>query len=230
MEEKRVIISFANRNSNYVKSLARLSDSLRDNWSGKFIAWIGEEALGAPLHSVNPYAFKIYAFRAALSAGFTQILWVDSSCFAIKNVQPCFDEIERDGFLFQDSGFFANQYINDKALEYFGITREQAREIKLIGNAGLLGLNLELHLPNVFLQRWEQAMLDKIFVGKWNNDDKTESNSSECEGHRHDMVSGIILHQLSVSDLMKPKDEWLQYATEFQETANNSIIFKANGL
>jgi hypothetical protein len=227
---KNCIISFANSKGNYVKALSRLSESLRNNFDGTFLSWIGEESLGAPLHSENMYAFKIYAFNAARKAGYTNILWVDSSCFAIRNVHPCFDEIEANGFLFQESGFFASEYINDKALDYFGVTREQAREIKLVGNAGMLGLNFDMGLPKVFFDKWEQAMLDKIFIGEWHNNDKTESKSDECKGHRHDMVSGIILHQMGLSHLMKRGDEWLQYATEFQETANSTIIFKASGL
>jgi hypothetical protein len=228
---KNAVISFASKKGNYVKSLNRLSESLRNNSEGiDFLAWIGEAALGAPLHSENMYAFKIHAFNVAKASGYDQILWVDSSCFAIKNVQPCFDEIERDGFLFQDSGYFASEYINDKALDYFGVTREQAREIKLIGNAGMMGLNFEMELPNVFFDKWEQAMIDKIFIGEWHNNDKTESQSDECKGHRHDLVNGIILHQMGLSHLMKRGDEWLQYAGVFDETLNDTIIWKAQGM
>lgn len=228
---KNAIISFATKKGRYVKALARLSESLRNNSEGiDFISWIGEAALGAPLHSGNPYAFKIYAFNAARAAGYKNVLWVDSSCFAIKNVQPCFDEIETNGFLFQDAGFYASEYINDMALNYFGITREQAREIKLIGNAGMLGLNFDMGRPNVFFQKWEQSMRDGIWIGKWDNNDKTESDSEECKGHRHDMVSGIILHQMGLSELMKPGDTWLQYAGIFDETLNDSIIWKAQGM
>lgn len=230
MNDKRAVISFANRKANYIKALYRLSESLRNNFDGTFLAWIGEEALGAPLHSENPYAFKIYTFKKALEAGFTHILWVDSSCFAIKNVQPCFDEIAANGFLFQDSGFYASQYINDRTLEYFGVTREKAREIKLIGNAGMLGLNFEMGLPNAFFQKWEKAMKEGMFIGKWNNNERTESTSEECLGHRHDMLSGIIIHQMGLSNLMKKDNEWLQYAGVFDTTLNDSIIFKAQGL
>lgn len=228
----RCIISFANdnRQRNYIKGLARLSESLRHNFDGTFLSWIGELSLGAPLHSENMYAFKIYAFRAALAAGFKKILWVDSSCFAIKNIQPCFDEIERDGFLFQDAGWFASQYINDKALKYFGITREEAREIRLIGNAGMLGLNFDMGLPNVFFDRWERAMKDGIFIGRWDNKENTESESDECLGHRHDMVNGIILHQMGVSHVMKDRDKWLQYGGLYDEVLNETIIWKAQGL
>lgn len=230
--KENCIISFANdnRQRNYIKSLARLSESLRYNFDGDFLSWIGEDTLGAPPHSQNPYAFKIYAFKKAKEIGFKRVLWVDSACFAIKNVQPCFDEIEKEGFLFQDAGWFASQYINDKALNYFGITREEAREIRLIGNAGMFGLNFEEELPNLFFEKWEQSMEDGMFIGKWNNKEKTESESEECLGHRHDLVNGIILHQMGLSHLMKDRDKWLQYAGPYDEVLNETIIWKAQGL
>ncbi len=227
---KNCIISFANSKSRYVAGVARLSESLRNNFDGTFLAFIGEETIGAPLHSVVPYAFKVYAFRKAIESGFENILYVDSSCFAIQNVQPCFDEIERDGFLFQNAGHLASTWINDFSLNYFGYTREQASEIRLIGNAGMLGLSVNNKLAMDFLNRWEESMLDGCFNGEWTNSSGSESEDAECLGHRHDMVSGVILHKMGLSHLMKAGDEWLQYAGPYDKTANETIIFKAQGL
>src|SRR6188768_2277864 len=97
---KCCVVSFSNSKGNYVKAMERLHESLRNNFSGTFLGFIGEKAIGAPLHSEIPYGFKIYAIKAALAAGFTKILYVDSSCFAIKNIEPCFEELEQTGFLF----------------------------------------------------------------------------------------------------------------------------------
>lgn len=227
---KNVIISFANNKARYVSGMARLSESLRNNFDGTFMGFVSEESIGAPHHSKVPYAFKIFAFRKAIEAGFENILYLDSSCFAIQNVQPCFDEIEKDGFLFQDSGHFASTWINDYSLNYFGYTREQAREIRLIGNAGMLGLSVNNSRAMDFLDMWELSMKDGCFEGAWTNKDNTESQSEECLGHRHDMVSGIILYKMGLSHLMKAGDEWLQYAGIYDKTANETIVFKAQGM
>ena len=226
---KNCIISFANKKGRYVQNLARLSESLRDNFDGDFLGFVGEQSIGAPLHTDCPYGFKIYAFKAALKAGYEKILYVDSSCFAIKNVQPCFDEIENDGFFFQNSGHTANTWMNDRTLDYFKISREEAREIPLVGNAGMLGLDFSKELPNIYFERWEKAMLDGMFVGKWDNNDKSESQSDECKGFRHDMLGSLILHDLGVINLMKQGDQWLQYSGIFDDTANDTIIWKAQG-
>jgi hypothetical protein len=226
---KNCIVSFANQRGRYVQNMARLSESLRNNFDGDFLGFIGESSIGAPPHEICPYGFKIHAFRSAQKAGYNKVLYVDSSCFAIKNVQPCFDEIEKDGFFFQYSGHTANEWMNDRTLNYYGITREDAREIPLIGNAGMLGLDFSKELPNTFFNRWEKAMQDGMFVGKWDNKDFTESSSEECKGFRHDMQNAIILNDLGVLHFMKKGDEWLQYSGLYDETSNQTIIWKAQG-
>lgn len=228
--KKRCVVSFSNSRGNYVKGMERLHESLRNNFDGTFLGFIGEETIGAPLHTVSPYAFKIYTIEAALRAGYNQIIYVDSSCYAIRDISPCFEEIEEHGFLVQDSGYRASEYINDKALDYFGVTREEGREIKLIGNAGLLGLDFTNPKAVQFFETWKQAMLDGLFLGEWNNNKNTESESVECKGHRHDMVSGIIIHQMGLANLIKSGDSWLQYAGIYDKVANETIIFKAQGL
>lgn len=225
------IISFATRKNNYIKSLARLSESLRNNFDGDFLAWIGEEALGAPKHSENMYAFKVYAFNAARKAGYTNILWVDSSCFAIKNVQPCFDEISVNGFLFQDAGHLCGNWSSDSVLKYHRVTRDEAMDMRMIGNAGMLGLNFNMGLPNSFFSKWEKSMLDNQFLGAWTNEDGLLSKDKRCYGTRHDMInSSLIVHEMDLFRLAKPPDQWLQYAGLYDEVLNETIIWKAQGM
>lgn len=227
----KCIISFANSTNNYIKGLARLSESLRHNFDGDFLGFINESTLGAPSHHKNPYAFKVYAFRKAIQQGYNQILWLDSSAFAIKNVQPVFDEITKDGFIFQDAGHFLGHWTNDKTLAYFGISRDEAMEIKMIGNAGFLGLDMTNTFAQTILEEWERAMLKGFFKGKWNNDHQTESLDERCRGHRHDMsCSSSIIHNLGIGHMKKHGEQWLQYAGLYDETINDTIIFKAQGL
>ena len=208
--------------------MARLSESLRNNFDGDFLGFIGEASLGSPLHQDNPYAFKIYAFKHALAAGYTQILWLDSSCFAIKNVQPIFDIIESEGYIMQEAGQYVGNWANDKTLDYFKLTRDTAMEMLCYGNAGFLGLNFEDEIAETFFYQWEKAMNAGMFKGAWNNTDNSESEDERCKGHRHDLVCGsIIANQLGMR--YKPGNEWLQYAGMFDETANETIVIKAQG-
>lgn len=222
---KQAICSFANKKGRYVDMLARLSNSLRTNFDGDFLAWVSEEALGCPAHTDVPFAFKIHAVQKAKDAGYQQVLWLDSSCYAIANLKPVFDEIEKDGVIFQDAGHYLRTWCNDRTLEYFGITPDRAAELKMIGNAGFLGFDFTNRIGREFFYNWKQSMED----GQFNNSD--QEPDGKFIQHRWDMsCSSAVMHNMGLSHLMKRGDEWLQYAGQFDKTLNETILIKAQGL
>lgn len=226
---KQCVVTLATRKNNYIHSLARLVESLRYNWPGHLMAFIGEDTCGAPLHEENPYAFKIYAIEKALEAGYTQILWVDSSCFAIQPIQPVFDHIAEHGYIMQDAGHMVGTWANDRTLKYFDLTRDEAMDIRCYGNAGFLGLDFETKDAREFFHAWKQSMLAGMFKGNWTNKDNSESSDERCSGHRHDMSCGsIIAHRGEM--VLQSSQEWLQYAGPYVKLLNDKIYFKADGL
>ncbi|MEO6305968.1 MAG: hypothetical protein ABIP51_22670 [Bacteroidia bacterium] len=229
--KKNAIVSFSNKNGRYAQNMARLSESLRNNFDGDFIGFTNEASIGSPPHHLMPYAFKIYAIEAALKTGlYKNILWLDSSCFAIKNVQPIFDEIDKDGFIFIDAGHYLGNYSTDACLAYYGITRDEAMLIKMVGNAGFLGLDFTNDKAVEFFDLWKRSMEKGMFFGSWNNDDFSCSFDTRCKGSRHDMQnSSALVYKMKLTHLMKPGDTWLQYAGIFDETSGPSIIIKAQG-
>ena len=228
---KKCIISFANERGNYIHGISRLAESLRTNFDGDFLPFINESSLGCPLHSENPYAFKIYAFQKAIDLGYDQILWLDSSCFAVGNLQPVFDEITNDGFIFQEAGHLVGTWTSDFVLNYWSITRDAAMIMPMIGNAGFLGLRIHSTIGNEFFKRWKLSMEAGCFKGAWTNDNLTESQDPRCRGSRHDMVnSSIIANLMGIIDKAKKGNEWLQYAGIYDKTLNDTILIKAQGL
>jgi hypothetical protein len=210
------IISFANHRGNYLRAMHRLETSLQNNFNGKFIGFTGEASIGAPLHTDNPYAFKVYAFKKALELGYKKILYLDSSVYAVANVQPAFDLIERDGYIMQEAGQYCRDWTNQNALDYFAITREDLGYQVMYGNAGLLGLNFDTEIANHFFQAWESAMLSGAFKGSWSD-------------HRHDMTCGsIIANRLGMK--FQSGNEILEYAGPEDPVKNNTIIFRAQGM
>jgi len=211
-----VIISFANNRGNYYAALARLRLSLANNWSGDFIGFTDEHTIGAPPHMENPYAFKIYCFRKALEQGYRQILYVDSSVYAVRNINPIFDIIMRDGYIMQEAGQYTRTWTNQATLDYFGLQREDLGDQVMYGNAGFLGLNFDDLTAMRFFIDWEAAMLAGMFKGSWND-------------HRHDMACGsIIANRLGMK--FQKGDEILEYASPEDPIKNDTIIFKAQGL
>lgn len=209
----------------------RLRDTFLSNNPNRIPAFYfdREEEVCAPNHEDNPYAFKVYSFDFALKCGFKNILWVDSSVYVINDISPIFKQINERGYIMQDSGFVVGNWANDKCLEYFGISRDEAMLMPMYGNAGLLGLNFGFEICKDFFNTWKKSMLDGMFKGAWNNDSKSESLDDRCLGHRHDMVCGsIIANKLGMSYVKA--DEILQYASPSDEVLNDTIILKAEGL
>lgn len=228
-QNKQAVVTFANQKGNYIKGLARLAESLRHNFDGGLVAFTNEASIGAPKHEDNPYAFKIYAIDKAIEAGYTQILWLDCSCFAIAPLQPIFDVISEQGYIMQDAGHYVGEWTNDAALDEFEVTRDEAMTMKCYGNAGFLGLNMEHNDGKTFFSAWKYYMKRGLFRGEWHNNDLTESIDTRCRGHRHDLsVGSLLAHRFGMKYV--PGNEILQYAGPYDAVANETIVIKAQGL
>src|ERR1044071_7552817 len=107
---RSVVISLANERGNYWKSLARLEASLKQYWKGDYVLFRSEEEVSAPKHLDNPYAFKVYAFDRARELGYENVLWVDSSVYAVKDIKP----VMWERYLMQYAGHYAGNWCNDE--------------------------------------------------------------------------------------------------------------------
>lgn len=206
------IINFAS--GRHVRGQDRLRTSLQETgFDGKFLSWVAESQIGAPLHRENPYAFKIHAFDQAISQGYSNILWVDASVWAIKDVKPIFDHIDKYGYLMQEAGQFVGEWTNDECLNYFGITREEANKMLMYGNAGFLGLSVTSPIAMHFFNNWKVAMRDGIFKGSWDN-------------HRHDMSCGsIIANNLNMT--YQSAHDFMNYG---DSPKNDTVCLLAKGI
>lgn len=213
---KRAIISLATDRGNYYKGLTRLAESLRGNFSGDFLGFMGEASVGAPKHSDVPYGFKTWAFKHAFSLGYSQVIWLDSSVYAIKSVDHLFDLISRDGYVAQEAGHMVNDWCDEKTYDYFGATDETFEEYTMYGNAGFLGLDITQITAERFFRQWHYASCNGAFKGSWDN-------------FRHDMTIGSILANLS-DWKYQPGNEILQYAAPTDKPNNETICLFAQGL
>ncbi len=196
---KPCIINFASGGFN--RGQARLKQSLIDvGFGGDFLGWTDEKEIGATTtHKDDPYSFKIFAFEKALEMGYKQILWLDASVWAVKAIDPIFEEIAKHGYYQQYIGQICGVWCNDRSLEYFGVTRDKAMKLKMYSNGGFFGLDFERDIARDFFLRWRITMEEGLFKGSWTNDAKTESQDERCRGHRHDLSCGsLIANQLGM--------------------------------
>jgi hypothetical protein len=195
------IVSFADQTGAYLTKLERLEQSLNGNFSGQFYGFKDYKEINCEPHKQIPYKFKPRSIQTAFERGSKVVLWCDSPVYAKKNVAPIFDHIKEHGYIFFDNiGYSLGDYTNDKTLNYFGISREQSWDIKMI-MACVMGFDLSN--PNIKAIFNEYYLLaDTLYKGEWTNNFKTESEDLRCRGHRHDqsvMSCLIYKHGLKIT-------------------------------
>jgi hypothetical protein len=140
----------------------------------------------------NGYNVKPSALYEAAKT-YSQLLWLDCSCWVIKDLQPIWDIVDSQGYYFINSDFNCSTYCNDKSLEYFGITRDEAENIAMI-SSGCFAIDLKTEKGALIYQIFIQSAIDNIF------DNGTGSQDPRFIAHRHDQSAlSIILHKLGCS-------------------------------
>lgn len=158
----------------YPRGLERLSKSLLDcTFQGSVIlmdSFYNEE----DTHLATPYYFKMQSFEAAFALGFDNILYVDASFWAVRDVTPIFDIIERDGYIIMDNpGHTTGRWCNDNALPLLGVTREEVDKMPHC-MGGFIGLNKHSPIAMELFKKWQDTPKE-AYRGSWEN-------------HRHDQT------------------------------------------
>jgi hypothetical protein len=176
----------------YPKGIERLRNSLEGRFDGDFVSFT-DYLPGWPNHNIVPYAFKPYAFEEMRSRGYKNVMWMDASFWAIKNLDTIFNIIDRRGYIMIDAGHNVGTWTSDEVLKDFQIDRDFAMTIPMF-IAGGFGLNFECDIGNAFLDKWLSKSQDgHSFMGSWDNNMKDVSKDPRCHGHRHDMSVGSLL-------------------------------------
>jgi hypothetical protein len=195
----------------YPKGSERLHRSLiYHGYHGDILIWKDTLPEGSPTHEENPYAMKIYAFQYAIDQGYTNILWLDSSVWCIRYPRIHIEAMGREGYyLFSSGDFSCAQWTNDNCLDYFGITREEGKDIPMLAS-GVLGLNMDTEIAREFFAQWKNAMLAGAFKGSW-------------QDHRHDQsAASIIAHRLGMRQHAHQLHEYY-YQPAMPETAEFAL-------
>lgn len=210
----------------YPKGVERLRNSLEGNFDGDFVSFT-EDLPGCPKHSEIPYAFKPFAMNLMRERGYTNVMWMDASFWAIKPLTNIFDHIQEFGYFMVDAGHVAGVWTSDRVLEAVHITRDDAMKIPLF-IAGGFGLAFDSIAGNVFLDTWLKCSRDGYsFHGKWDNNDQSVSSDPRCHGHRHDMsVGSLIAKEMGLKFL--PNNTHMAYYEWYQQYKNDPAFDTEN--
>jgi hypothetical protein len=171
--------------------------------------------IGSPSHQQSPYSFKVHAIETVKNKGYKIIFWCDSVVRLRKSIEPILSKIKQVGVYLQEDGWPVGVWANDRALSYFGITRDDAMKIEAI-YACIMGFDFRNPITHEFFNRWKKASQDGIFYGAWQNTLKTESQDERCRGHRHDQTCAeLISYQLGIPRSKSFFDKSDQYFTTY---------------
>lgn len=164
---------------------------------------------GCPPHHEAQYAFKIYALKRAIDAGFRYVLWMDTSFQPIASIEPLWKIVEDQGwFVAKQADAKLGSWISDDVLTRWGIARDMVMETPLC-YSGIVGLDLKSDVGRAIWRDWLFAQQRGWFNGPhfnaggkhvvWNGHKSTGwcSDDPRCEGHRHDEAAlSLILWAL----------------------------------
>lgn len=170
--------------------------------------------IGAPPHATSPYSFKPYAVDYVRKLGYRYVFWCDIVIRLMNTIDTLLPNIARAGVYLQADGWPVGKWANDRALAYFNVSRDEAMKIEAL-YACIMAFDFANPVATEFLSRWKKASDDGIFIGRWNNDLKTESQDERCSGHRHDQTCAeLISYAMNIPrepGLFKPNDYFKSY-------------------
>lgn len=216
---KRCIVNLAT-NKHYLKGQKRLIDSLdytKCTYDCTIFNYSDTDTVNSPKHEDNPYAFKIYAIDRLRSNGYNQILWLDASVYAVKNIEPVFDWLTEKGIFLEEAGHLCGTWAPQYVLDYFGITKDDAMQMPMFA-AGYCGFDFTNPISIEFFAEWKESMLNGMFKGNW-------------QESRHDMTCGsIIANKRGLLPLYSPGGQFFAYIGESYGEPKESVCFHLKGM
>jgi hypothetical protein len=189
--ERVAVVCFAN--GRYTESAKQMKQSFQTYSPGiDVFVYNSFDEIGSPTQAENPYAFKIHAIETVRNKGYEIVIWCDSVLRLQTSITPLVTEVRDRGVYLAQDGWKVGQFANDRALEYYGVTRDEAMAIPSIW-ACFMGFDFRQNITKEFFARWKLACSDGIFRGLWNNKNGTESKDPRCIGHRHDQSCAELL-------------------------------------
>jgi len=157
------------------------------------------ESIGSPTHQESPYEFKLHAIRAVYMKGYDIVIWCDSIIQLLRPITNWIPEIEKKGVYLQRDGHRLGNWANDRALEAFGIKRDDVMDLNTTIYACVMAFDFRNPITREFMNRWKTCADKGLFKGRWTNRDRTESQDPRCEGHRHDQTCAeLVARELKI--------------------------------
>lgn len=176
----------------YNKGSDRLQASLiQHGFKGDQLVW--KDQWPGAIMGLNQgciYNVKADAFQHAINAGYTTIIWGDSSIFAVRPLDSFIETINTKGYWIGQSGYNCAQVCGDAMLAYFGVDRDRAEKIPDCAT-GIFGVNMDFPAARRFIETWIQAAKDGAFMGSRHHDN--QSRDPRFKFGRQDQAAASLI-------------------------------------
>ena len=175
------------------------------------MVWKNQYPDGSPTQQEIPYAFKPFAIKAAIDAGFKKIFWMDCKCYIQEDITQIQNALDTLGYWIVYGGGSVGEWCCDSALEPLEINREDAFDISCIA-AKHFALNIENDKAKKFYEEYMRLATENdgiAFKGAWTNDNNKASLDSRVNGHRHDQTcASVLLNRLEMTASKNESVDW----------------------
>lgn len=211
----------------YAKGIDRLERSLiYHGYPGDMLFWRDEYPPGCPPLNENPYAFKPFAFAEAFRLGYTIVLWLDASFWAIKNPMPIFDYILEHGLYFFKSGYSLAQTAPDRLLNYNNCVREDLIDTPEFAT-GAVGMNIDNPNASDFYSRWMEMCKKGLFKGHRAHNKEDSKHPLFLHARQDQSAASMVLHSMGITTCGELEDFVAYYETPYN---GQKCLFFINGI
>jgi hypothetical protein len=187
---KVAFVSFAT--GIYIEKQKKLVFSVR-RFGYDIFTYTTFESIGSPTQQESPYEFKLHAIRDVYMKGYDIVIWCDSIIQLLRPITNWIPEIEKKGVYLQRDGHRLGTWANDRALEAFGVNRDDVMDLDTTIYACVMAFDFRHPITKKFFYRWKDCADKGLFKGRWTNHDQTESKDPRCKGHRHDQTCAELV-------------------------------------
>lgn len=164
----------------YIEQQARLRHSILQIYpDAPLFFWTNEMPPGARSMSESLYGFKPHAVKAALDAGYKQIMFFDPAIVLVDKIDYYQDIVKDYGVLAAQDDNKLGRFCYDKALNFYRLTRNDIKDWHLVGGS-FYYFDFDLPQCQIIFSSWYVSEQRGLFGSQ------KEQASEQLHGHRND--------------------------------------------
>lgn len=213
----------------YARGSKRLERSLiYHGWNYDINIWNDEQISQMEYFNPDfPYTVKAAAICQAIKMGYSRIIWMDCSLWAVRNPNILMDMLNHNGGLFIRSGFNLAQTASDNDLKFAGFDRNHAEKLDELWSC-IFGINLEIPKSKKFVELFLNAAQFGVFNTPRHNDGYQSTDKRFLFPRQDQTAASIAYHLAGFENVIEPWD--ILFQPDDIKTAPEHAIIHMRGM